>query len=196
MTKLVSNWLALGWFLLKNLVCTHHPRPAHSSNPSVHSVPQRQYKTTSHPSLIHLPNERCLMATSPKWRLHNRKRRYTEAELAQDDLPSLPSKRFKRPPAFWDNLSKIPLTYSALEELEGRYALSNRSCVQPKVKKPRTRSAIRKFKQKAQPTVPVSEYLSKASQADIALLKVFAAQQRRGGPDLTNLRGVCITFRG
>jgi hypothetical protein len=132
------------------------------------------------------------MATSPKSRLHNRKRRYTEAELSQDDLPSLPSKRFKRPPAFWDNLSKIPLTRLALKELERRYALSDRSCVQPKIKKPRTRSAVREFKQKAQPTVPVSKYLSKASQADIALLKVFAIQQRRGGLDLTDLRGVCI----
>jgi hypothetical protein len=132
------------------------------------------------------------MATSPKSRLHNRKRRYTEAELSQDDLPSLPSKRFKPPPAFWDNLSKIPLTRSAVKELERRSALSDRSCVQPKVKKPRTRSAVREFKQKAQPPIPVSEYLSKASQADIVLLKVFATQQRRGGPDLADLRGVCI----
>ena len=127
------------------------------------------------------------MATSPKWRPHNRKRRHAEAELSHDDLPSLPSKRFKRPPAFWDNLSKIPLTSSALKELERRCALSDRSCVQPKVKKPRTRSAVREFKQKSQLTVPVSEYLPKAPQADIIQLKAFA---RQGGPDLTKLRGV------
>jgi hypothetical protein len=128
------------------------------------------------------------MATPPKWRQHNRKRQQAEAELSQDDL--LPSKRFKRSPAFWDNLSKVPLTRSALKELERRYALSDRSCVQPKIKKPRTRSAVREFKQRAQPIVPVSEYLPKASQADISILKVFATQQRRGGPDLTDLRGV------
>ena len=129
------------------------------------------------------------MATAPKSRLHNRKRRYTKAELPQDGLPSLPSKRFKPPPAFWDNLSKIPLTRSALKELDRRYTLSDRSCVQSKVKKPHTRSVVREFKQKAQPTVPISEYLPKASQADIALLKIFA---RRGGSDLTSLRGVCV----
>jgi hypothetical protein len=128
------------------------------------------------------------MATYPKSRLHNRKRQFTE------DLPPQPSKRFKPPPAFWDNLSKIPLTRSALKELERRNAISNRPCVPLKVKKPRTRSDLREFKQKAQPTVPVSRYLPKASQADIALLKVFAPQERRGGPDLTDLRGVCTIY--
>jgi hypothetical protein len=130
------------------------------------------------------------MATSPKSRLHHRKRRYSEAELSEDDLPSQSSKRYKRPPAFWNNLSTIPLTRSSLKELERRYALSNRSCARPKVKKPRTRRAVREFKQRAHETVPVSEYLPKASLVDIALLKVFARQQRRGGPDLTDLRGV------
>ena len=115
-----------------------------------------------------------------------KKRRYTEAELSQDDPHSPPSKRFKPPPAFWDNLSKIPLTRSALEELKRRY--TGRSCIQLKVKKPRTRSAVREFKQKAQPIVPVFKYLLKAPQAGITQLKSFA---RQGGPDLTNLRGVC-----
>jgi hypothetical protein len=131
----VSNWLALGWFLLKTLVCTYYPRPAHSSTPPSLSGNIKQLPT---PPSFTYPNERCLIATSLKSRLHNQKRQYTKAELAQDDLPSLPSKRFKRLLAFWDNLSKILLTYLALEELEGRYALSNWSCVQPKVKKPRT----------------------------------------------------------
>jgi len=136
------------------------------------------------------------MATSPKWTLHNRKRQHAEAELSQDDLPSKRRKSTREsysssglpPPAFWDNLSKIWLTRQALKELGRRNAqsTSNQSPVQFKVKKPRTRSAVREFKQKAQPGIPVSEYLSKAPLADIALLKTFA---RQGGPDLTNLRG-------
>jgi len=139
------------------------------------------------------------MATSPNSRLHNRKRQHTEAALSQDNPPSLPSKRFKStrepypssnlpPPAFWDNLSKIWLTRQAVKELDRRNAQSNRSPTQYKVRKPRTRSADRKLKQKAQAAVPVSEYLLRAPQADITLLKSFA---RQGGPDITDLRGVC-----
>ena len=138
------------------------------------------------------------MATYPNSRLYNRKRQHTEAGLSPDDLPSkrLRSDREPHsssnlpPPTFWDNLSKIWLTRQALNELGRRNAqsTSNRSPVQHKVRKPRTRSAVRELEQKAQPALPVSEYLLKASQADIARLKVYA---RRGGPDLTNLRGVC-----
>lgn len=138
------------------------------------------------------------MAASP------RKRQLVEAKLSQVELPALPSKRVKLnreshssselpPAAFWDNLSRIPLLRRALKELDRRNAqsASNLSRVQPKVKKPRTRSAVRKSKQKTQPAIPVPEYLSKAPPADITLLKVFA---RQGGPDLTDLRGVCDIF--
>jgi len=199
-----SRWASLGCGWAQEEVCcrrdsfaktlahSHHPRPAHSVNPSVHLRPfqtQRQYKTTSHPST----HERCLMATSPKSTVHNRKRKHAEVELSQDDLPSLPSKKFKPPPAFWDNLSKIWLTRSSLKELNRRNAQSTsyQSSLKYKIRKPRTRSAVREFKQKVQPAVPVSEYLSKAPQVDIALLKTFA---RKGGPDLTDLRGVCTNL--
>jgi hypothetical protein len=138
------------------------------------------------------------MATYPNLRPHNRKRQHAEVELSQDDIPSPPWKRFKSsrkphssselpPPAFWDNLSKVWLTRRALEELDRRNAqsASNQSPVQPRVKKPRTRSAVREFKQKAQPAVPklVDRY------SDQGYLQRFA---RHGGPDLSDLKGVCI----
>jgi hypothetical protein len=133
------------------------------------------------------------MAASPKSTGHNRKRKHAEVELLQDDLPSLSSRRFKLPPAFWDNLSKIWLTRPSLKELDRRNAQStlNQSRVEYKTRKPRTQSAVRECKQKAQPAIPVSEYLSRASQADISLLKTFS---RIGGPDLTDLRGVCTIY--
>jgi hypothetical protein len=97
-------------------------------------------------------------------------------ELSHNSLNRLrpyrePHSSSNLPPPFWDNMSKIWLTRQALNELGRRNAqsTSNRSPVQ-------------------QPALPVSEYLSKVSQADIARLKVYA---RRGGPDLTDLRGVC-----
>jgi len=139
-----------------------------------------------------------LMETHPKSRPQNRKRQHAGVELWQDDLPSLPPKRFKSstkphsssklpPPAFWDNLSKVWLTRRALNELDRRNAqsASNQSPVQPKVKKPRTRSAIREFKHRAQPALPkpVNPYLDRGN------LQQFA---RHGGPDLSDLKGVCI----
>lgn len=141
------------------------------------------------------------MATYSESRTHNRKRQQSEAELSQDD--PLTSKRFKStrehrsselpPTAFWDGLSKIWLTRSALKELGRRNAHStfNQSCGQSNVKRPLTRSAVRDSKRRAQSLVPVSDYLSKAHQADIARLKAFA---RHGGPHLADMRGVCIIF--
>lgn len=129
-----------------------------------------------------LPSFTFLMTTFAK------KRRYTEAELLQDDSSLLSSKRFKPSSTFWDNLFKISLTCSALEKLKQRYTLFDQSCVQLKVKQPHTQSTVCEFKQKSQLTVPVFEYLLKASQADVTQLKFFAKQ---GGSDLINLRGVC-----
>lgn len=62
------------------------------------------------------------MAACPKSRPQNRKRQRAEADLAQDDLHSLPSKKFKstweHPQAFYDSLSKVSLTRGALRELD------------------------------------------------------------------------------
>lgn len=139
------------------------------------------------------------METHPKWSPQNRKRQHAEVELWHDDLPSLPPKRFKSsrkphscsklpPPAFWDNLSKVWLTRRALEELDRRNAQSafNQSPVQPKGKKPRTRSAVRELKHRAQPALPnpANRYLDRGN------LQRFA---RHGGPDLSDLKGVCIS---
>jgi hypothetical protein len=136
-----------------------------------------------------------LMETHPKSRPQNRKRQHAEVDLSQDDLPSLPSKRSKStgelqpfsklpPPAFWDNLSKVWLTRRALKELDRRNAqsASNQSPVQPKVKKPRTRSAIREFKH-TQSAIP--------KPVDPSLGRALLRFARHGGPDLSDLKGVC-----
>jgi hypothetical protein len=91
------------------------------------------------------------------------------------------------PPAFWDGLSKIQLERSALKELKRRNAILEKSRVESEIKQPLTQSAVHEWKQRTQ-LIPVAEYLSKASQEDIDRIKNFA---RRGGPDLTDLRGVC-----
>lgn len=139
------------------------------------------------------------METHPKWSPPNRKRQHAEVELCHDDLLSLPSKRFKssrKPhscsklplPAFWDNLAKVWLTRRALKELDRRnaQAASNQSPVQPKGKKPRTRSVVQEFKHRPQPALPksVNRYLNRGN------LQRFA---RHGGPDLSDLKGVCIS---
>jgi hypothetical protein len=81
------------------------------------------------------------------------------------------------PPSFFAKLSKIWLVSRALKELNRRNAESTPSRI--------------KWKRSCQ-LIPAADYLSRAPQAEIAQLKAFARQNRRGGPDLTDLRGVSI----
>jgi hypothetical protein len=109
-----------------------------------------------------------------------RKRQRTK----QHPLPSPPpSKRQKElqhhshgyidTPAFWDDLSKIWLTKHALRELNRRNA------------KPLLHSSPRRALQ------PVTRnFLAEdCTQKTLKNIKLFA---RHGGPDLSDLRGVCI----
>lgn len=107
------------------------------------------------------------MANYP--RPQNRKRKYREEEeeanLFQEDLSPLHSKKFKSskerdhhrpsasrfpPPEFWDALSKVWLTRRALRELDRRNQLndSNRPCarVLPTSSKPVRQSLSRQKK--------------------------------------------------
>ena len=74
----------------------------------------------------------------------------------------------KAPGTFWDNLSKIWLTRRALDELDRR----NSQVATPSTLVPPDRSSHRSF--------------SRDTAADV---RIFA---RHGGPDLSDLRGVCI----
>ena len=89
--------------------------------------------------------------------------RYTEVGLSLERLclPSRKSSSDLPSLASWDELCKSWLSHQNI---------TSNQC--PAVYKP----------------VPVSKFLSTASPADIARLKIFA--QNRGGPDLTDLRGV------
>ncbi|KAI0436094.1 hypothetical protein F4803DRAFT_567138 [Xylaria telfairii] len=79
------------------------------------------------------------------------------------------------PPAFWDSLSEIPLTRSALRELDRRN--SEEILRYYRLGRPVTRGDIRKWSQPAAST----QYHGRQTH-----LKRFA---RQGGPDLTDLRG-------
>lgn len=89
--------------------------------------------------------------------------------------------------AFWDNLSTVPLFPRALKELDRRNWLS----VGPTTKSvarsagPTTRPATRRAAQVNQ----LGRQRSTVLEDRAAQLKRFA---RRGGPDLHDLRGVCI----
>ena len=83
---------------------------------------------------------------------------------------------------FWDGLSTIPLTKSALKKLDRRNAkpVSSSSCgLEKPRRRPTTRDALAKWKGEHPLWEPVSQLSDKE--------KRFA---RQGGLDLTNLRGV------
>ena len=80
--------------------------------------------------------------------------------LQEKERPAYPT---QLPPAFWDKLSEVPLTKNALRELERR--------------KPRRLSTRPK-------TAQCFDYCSPTEREQI---KRFA---RRGGPNLSDLRGV------
>jgi hypothetical protein len=125
-----------------------------------------------------------------------RKRQHTE----QRPLPSPPSsKRHKKlqhhslgyfdTPAFWDNLSKIWLTKHALRELNRRKAKPHSHSSSPLAHQPVTRNFLAEVKKRRKPTQSISDFLHNCAPKTLKNIKLFA---RHGGPDLSDLRGVCI----
>ncbi|CAJ2508606.1 Uu.00g136320.m01.CDS01 [Anthostomella pinea] len=82
------------------------------------------------------------------------------------------------PPAFWDNLSEVPLTGRALEELNRRNTTSLSQT-------PASCPAPRRLAAKLTPQ-PAVEYLGQSTPSQLKQIKRFS---REGGPDLSNLRG-------
>ncbi|KAI0147294.1 hypothetical protein GGR57DRAFT_258624 [Xylariaceae sp. FL1272] len=76
------------------------------------------------------------------------------------------------PPAFWDSLSEIPLTRSALRELDRRHT----SHATSKQRKPACTSIQ-----------PATQYLDGSSQIQLGRIRRSA---RQGGPDLSDLRAL------
>ncbi|KAI2603702.1 hypothetical protein GGR54DRAFT_459140 [Hypoxylon sp. NC1633] len=85
------------------------------------------------------------------------------------------------PPAFWDNLSEIPLTSSALRELDRRNvaASSPRTSRRPTPQRT-THTSIQ----------PAAQFLSSSSRTELKKIQTFAKQ---GGPDLSGLRESTLT---
>jgi hypothetical protein len=95
------------------------------------------------------------------------------------------------PPAFWDNLSKLWLTKRALRELDRRnsQAPASPSRSPPRrARRPVTRKLIAKQKEKRQ-VVDCTDYLSRCTPRILKDIRVFGSH---GGPDLSDLRNVCI----
>lgn len=90
------------------------------------------------------------------------------------------------PPAFWDNLSKIPLTRAALEELDRRNAESASSTSLIPTRRSVTRRAAAKGSVDYQ---PAAKYVLESTQARLQEIKRWA---RTGGLDLSDLIGVCL----
>ncbi len=101
---------------------------------------------------------------------HHKRRRQPDQKSLRNGMSQHQPKKRKRgdpsqpPPAFWDNLSEIPLTRRALQELDRR----NRESSNAQVHGPVTQRIIAEARQAAKHVA------------------------RQGGPDLSELRGVCM----
>ena len=113
--------------------------------------------------------------------------------LKRGKLNHSPSEvRSRTPPAFYDNLSKIWLTKHALRELDRRNAqlASSLLCSSPRgSRKPFTRHALAEVEKNHPSTQSASDFLCNCTSRCLKDIKQLA---RRGGPDLLDLRGVCI----
>jgi hypothetical protein len=97
------------------------------------------------------------------------------------------------PPAFWDNLSKIHLTKLAVKELDRRNTQKTLDSRQYYLRQDRriTRRAFAELKKCAQPLQEPAEYLCHCSTSNLKKIKQTAMH---GGPDLSDLRGVCGSY--
>jgi hypothetical protein len=96
------------------------------------------------------------------------------------------------PVAFWDNLSKIWLTKRALRELNRRNAQAAPSpsrLPHRRVHRPLTRNFLAESNRKRQTTRYAADYPRHYDPRVLKDIKLFA---RHGGPDLSDLRNVCV----
>lgn len=101
------------------------------------------------------------------------------------------SHRFQSPAGFWDNLSQIWLTRNTLRELDRRNRRSSQpTSRQGQIAKPVTRAALAKWKEENfEVHQPGADFLDHCTPQCLRDIQKFA---RRGGPDLSELRGVCF----
>lgn len=129
---------------------------------------------------------------------HSRKRKLLQRPpTTQKSHPSerLPEIQKQFPAAFWDNLSKIELTKRAIEELDRRNSTPAAPSAQPLSKsdrlprRPITWRVLAEQERKSQEIIPPTEYLSYCGSRGLKNIQRFA---RHGGPDLLDLRSVCL----
>ena len=139
----------------------------HMSEPQITNLRKRQYSE--------LPQRNGYLQTqSKKRKLHDHS---TEFELCA---------------AFWDNLSRIWLTKRALRELDRRNAQfdpSNTHCSLRRSQRPVTPRGLSILQKNDWRFQSAGEVLLRCTPACIKRIKSFA---RHGGPDLSDLKGVCI----
>ena len=129
----------------------------------------------------------------------SRKRQRSEPlQLNETSQPVSKKQRFSHPSgsqppaAFWDNLSKIWLTKRALRELDRRNAQAAPSPSRlpyRRVHQPLTRNFLAESNRNRQTTRYATDYLRHYEPRILKDIKLFA---RHGGPDLSDLRNVCI----
>jgi hypothetical protein len=126
-----------------------------------------------------------------------RKRRPQESSQPLSKRQKLNHPRGSQPPAaFWDNLSKIWLTRRALKEFDRRNTQPTPRpdpLPYPRSRRPVTRHTVADWKEEEEnwePTKPATDVLPRCSTTCLQEIKLLA---RHGGPDLSDLRGVCIT---
>ena len=132
--------------------------------------------------------------SGPRHFSNPRKRRPREQHPLQQKETSQPQSKRRRlghhstgyHPAFWDNLSKIWLTRSALKELDRRN-LQSVPNLSPRYRQAH-RPVTRRFLANRKPTQPACEVLHNCTPGTLKDIKLFA---RHGGPDLSGLKGVC-----
>ncbi|KAI1319107.1 hypothetical protein F5Y16DRAFT_391192 [Xylariaceae sp. FL0255] len=102
-------------------------------------------------------------------------------QLASDTATVEPSPKKQKlthpirpPPAFWDKLSEIPLTRTALRELGRRNATTASSPATTL----RPCSSRRPHRPVPTSLQPVTQYLRRSSRSELRQLKIFARQER------------------
>jgi hypothetical protein len=128
-----------------------------------------------------------------------RKRQRPESSPEQTGTSQPPSKKQRLsnsggsqpPPAFWDNLTKLWLTKRALRELDrrNRQAAASQS---PAPYRRAHRPVTRKFIAKQKASVQAADCIDYISRCTPKILKDISVFARHGGPDLSDLRSVCL----
>ena len=117
----------------------------------------------------------------------------TSQSLSERQKLSYSTSESRLPAAFWDNLSKLWLTKRTLRELDRRNTQLAPSPPRSSYRRPHrpvTRRALAELKKRRQLSQTATDFLCHCAPRRLKDIKLFA---RHGGPDLSDLRGVCIT---